>query len=367
MRPYRATDEQLRTLIDNLGDAVVLLDAVGHVLTWNPAAERAFGHTVAQALTLTLADLQAADGHAGDELARAAARGGFEHAGWRRHRDGRRIWTSSVLRAIRDHEGQLTGFALIMRDETALHEAEEKLAMRTRELEHSNAELEAFAALASHDLQEPLRKVRMFADRQRRYAQAMPADALALTDRIEAAAARMQGLIDSLLGYATMSRRSRPPVRVDLETIVRLVEADLEPRLAACGGRIEAGPLPSIEGDPAQLQRLIQNLIGNGLKFRRPGVAPVVTVSAEPTASGAWTIRVADNGIGFDPKHRERIFGLLQRLHGRHEYEGTGMGLAICRRIVECHDGEIFADGRPGEGSVFTVTLPAAARKVGHG
>lgn len=362
------TARLLERLLEHVGEAVLLLDSRGRVLTWNPAAGRMFGYAGADAVGLDIEQLFPAAPDRAEtvaaELATAARVGRSESAGWRVRRDGSRIWASSVLTVVDEEAG---GFALIVRDQSELHRAEELATRRTKELERSNSELEAFAGVASHDLQEPLRKIRMFTDRQRkRLAAGAGEDAIVLAQRIDEAATRMQVLIDALLGYASLSRRSRAPVRVDLGEVVRLVRADLEPRLEACGGRLEVGSLPVIEGDPLQIQQLVQNLIANGLKFTRPGAPPVVTITSEADDLGGWIVRFADNGIGFEQRHAERIFGLLQRLHGRDEYGGTGMGLSICKRIVEAHGGTVTAQGQPGAGAVFTVQLPGAqGRKEG--
>lgn len=358
------TEVQLRDLIANVGDAIFLVDKAGRIVTWNPAAERVFGYSPAEALQLMLADIYPRDTALGDSvpdtLAIAAVAGRAESSGWAVSHDGRRLWISVVICAIDTVTG---GFALVARDETALRQAQEGVQERASELKRSNTDLEAFAALASHDLQEPLRKIRMFADRQqKRFRSEMPADATALTARIDEAAQRMQCLIDELLNYARTTRRARVTVPVDLGKTLELVRSDLEPRVEESRGRLEIGAMPTVEGDSAQLQQLFQNLIGNALKFARPGQAPMVRVASTRTAPDRWSIRVEDNGIGFDPRHADRIFGMLQRLHGRHEYEGTGMGLAICRRIAECHDGTIVAENIPGRGAAFTVELPERQR-----
>ena len=147
---------------------------------------------------------------------------------------------------------------------------------------------------------------------------------------------------------------------VDLGEILAEVLIDLEIRLAQTGGRVEVGPLPTIEADPAQMRQLFQNLVGNGLKFHQPGVPPIVRVMAVP-AAGGWAISIADDGIGFDAAYTDRIFEVFQRLHGRDEYEGTGIGLAVCKKIVERHGGTLTAESKLGEGATFVVTLPGRA------
>jgi len=237
--------------------------------------------------------------------------------------------------------------------------------------------------VASHDLQEPLRKIRTFGDRLKTVdgAALSPAGADYL-DRMQHAAARMQVLINDLLAYARVSADPPSAVSVDLAALTRAVLSDLETQVARSGGRVTVGPLPTIEGDPLRLRQLLQNLLSNALKFRRSEALPVVTISAalrpseaaedteeaEATegagpdagaAPPAWLhLSVRDNGIGFEPKHAERIFEVFKRLHGRGAYEGTGIGLALCRQIAERHGGHITATGVPGQGATLRVTLP---------
>jgi len=247
-------------------------------------------------------------------------------------------------------------------------------AQANRDLTRSNSELEQFAAVASHDLQEPLRKIRTFGDRLKTVdgAALSPAGADYLA-RMQHAAARMQVLIDDLLAYARVSADPPSAVPVDLAATMRAVLTDLETQIEQSGGRVEVGPLPTIEGDPLRLRQLLQNLISNALKFQRPDAPPVVTIStalrpsedaaeagpAVGAAPPAWLhLSVRDNGIGFEPKHAERIFEVFKRLHGRGTYEGTGIGLALCRQIAARHGGHITATSAPGQGATFHVTLP---------
>jgi len=243
---------------------------------------------------------------------------------------------------------------------------ETALRVHARELERSNRELEEFAYVASHDLQEPLRKIRAFGDRLReRLGDAADPEARDYLARMRAAAGRMQELIHDLLQYSRVGRARAHPEPVELSQLLDEVLADLEPRLRESGGRVEAGPLATVRADPVHVRQLLQNLVANGLKFHRPGAAPRVTVRAVDQ-DGGRTVRleVEDEGIGFEPEHAERIFLPFQRLHGRAEYEGTGMGLAICRRIAEAAGGSIRAEGRPGRGATFTVTLPGCAGRA---
>jgi signal transduction histidine kinase len=251
-----------------------------------------------------------------------------------------------------------------------MERSNDELENYARKLERSNKELQDFASVASHDLQEPLRKVQAFSDRLRsRCGAALDAQGREYLDRVQNAAARMQTLINDLLTYARVSTKAQPFVLTDLVTVTKEVVSDLEARIEQVNGTVEVGELPNLDADPLQVRQLMQNLIGNALKYKRPDVAPVVKISGihpikEPaTLEGDATpvlcqIVVEDNGIGFEEIYAEKIFTIFQRLHGRAEYEGTGVGLAVCRKIVERHGGSITARSTPGRGSTFTVTLP---------
>lgn len=268
----------------------------------------------------------------------------------------------------------------IVRDVTERKRAEEELRLFATKLEHSNRELQDFASVASHDLQEPLRKIQAFGDRLKIKCGDVLSDAgRDYLERMQNAAHRMQVLINDLLTFSRVTTKAQPFVAVDLDEVVRGVVSDLEVRIEQTGGRVEVGRLMTIDADPLQMRQLFQNLIGNALKFRRPEEAPVVRVSCEKVERGEeeapvaasrggrelCRITVEDNGIGFDEKYLDRIFTVFQRLHGRQEYEGTGVGLAVCRRIAERHGGDITAKSAPGQGATFIVTLPLEQPKEG--
>jgi signal transduction histidine kinase/CHASE3 domain sensor protein len=275
---------------------------------------------------------------------------------------------------VRDRTAAISAANNSLRGEIAERSrAEQATRQLAAELARSNRELTQFAAVASHDLQEPLRKIQAFGDRL------LLQSGDQLTDkgrdylnRILAAAGRMRALIDGLLEYSRVTIRRQPMVSVNLHQVAEDVIGDLDNRLQQASGRVEIGELPTIDADPIQMRQLFQNLIGNALKFRQKDIDPVVRVSGHvvaPPAGGNGAVTAAvpwcelsfvDNGVGFETVYAERIFDLFQRLHGRNEYEGTGMGLAICKKIVERHGGKISATGQPGEGSRFTVLLPMA-------
>ena len=250
--------------------------------------------------------------------------------------------------------------------------ANEKLKTYTHELEQSNRELESFAYVASHDLQEPLRKIQTFSDRlEKRYVDNLDDRGRDYLRRMNSAASRMQSLIIDLLSYSRINTREEPFQPIDLNHILKEVESDLSRQIKATKGQIIVEPLPIIEADSTQIRQLFQNLISNGLKFHQPEIPPVVKIYGEwevengrnSPDSNHVKIVVEDNGIGFDEKYLTRIFEVFQRLHGRTQFQGTGVGLAICRKIVLRHNGTITAQSQLNKGAKFIITLPLTQNK----
>ncbi|MFW5972963.1 MAG: CHASE domain-containing protein [Bacteroidota bacterium] len=245
----------------------------------------------------------------------------------------------------------------------AAEQREEELRRHAIELERSNRELQDFAYVASHDLQEPLRKISTFTDLIiEEYGDRLDDDGREYLKRAKDAALRMSRLIKDLLAFSRIQTRTEPFRPVDLSDVVDDVLTDLDVLLESTGGRVVVESLPTLEADPVQMRQLFQNIIGNALKFHRPGVPPVVSLRSrteEVDGQLRWLIEIEDNGIGFDEKYLDRIFGPFQRLHGRTHYDGTGMGLAICRRIVERHHGSITARSSKGNGATFEIRMPA--------
>lgn len=232
----------------------------------------------------------------------------------------------------------------------------------TQKLEHSNRELADFAYVASHDLQEPLRKIEAFGERLvNKYGSTLPDDGKMFIDRMQNASGRMRKLINDLLSYSRVTTGAKGFQRVSLTKILSEVEGDLQIRIEETQATIEYGELPTIDCEPMQMRQLLQNLLGNALKFRKPDVKPVIRVTSKEFLEAEKPhvlLTVEDNGIGFDNQFKEQIFTIFQRLHSRSEYEGTGIGLATVRKIVERHGGTIVAEGQLNVGSKFHVTLP---------
>jgi light-regulated signal transduction histidine kinase (bacteriophytochrome) len=228
-----------------------------------------------------------------------------------------------------------------------------------QQLSRSNKELEQFAYIASHDLQEPLRKISAFGSRiASKYKDVLDDQGTDYLTRMQNAAVRMQSLIDGLLTFSRVTTKAQPFSLVDLSVIVGEVLGDLETKIKDTGATVECGVNAAIEADPLQMRQLFQNLIGNALKYHAPGIAPVISVRAAIEGQRC-SITVSDNGIGFEQHYAEQIFGVFVRLHGRSsEYEGSGIGLSVCRKIVERHGGTIAARSEPGKGTTFTAVLP---------
>jgi signal transduction histidine kinase len=282
---------------------------------------------------------------------------------YQRLNDGR---VMAVMHQPMPHGGSVATYE----DVTQTVLAEEALRDYAARLERSNRELQDFASIASHDLQEPLRKIEAFGDRLVARCGAELSEAGRLyVERMQDAAGRMRLLINDLLTYSRVTTTARPFAPVDLGRIAREVMSDLQVAIEQADARIVLGDLPVIEADATQMRQLLQNLLSNALKFRREGRVPEVRLTARlftpdrpehrAAAPLLCEISVADNGIGFKQVYADRILGIFQRLHGRSEYPGTGIGLATCRKILERHGGTIVAFGRPGEGATFVCTLPA--------
>jgi PAS domain S-box-containing protein len=365
--PYQ---EQFGRMVDQVQDyAIIMLDPKGVVLSWNAGAERAKGYRaeeiVGQHFSKFYPEEAVLRGWPQEELKISLEHGRFEDEGWRIRKDGTTFWANVVITPWRDDAGRLQGYLKITRDLTARKQAEDRLTDFARRLERSNRELEQFASVAAHDLQEPLRKIQAFSDRLEKQATNLDDQSRDYLRRMIGAVGRMRDLINALLTFSRVTTKAQAFSDVDLAQVASEIVSDVEGRIQQTGGRVEIGALPVIEADPLQMRQLLLNLTANALKFRRPEEAPVVRIEAEEQ-DGTIKLKVSDNGIGFEEIYLDRIFDVFQRLHGRQEYEGTGMGLAICRKIVERHQGTISAQSKPGEGATFIVSLPRKQTQEGQ-
>lgn len=367
-RTAEEAEQRFRRVVESAPDAMVIFDARGKIVQTNPQNETLFCYSQSDLLgkpvTLLMAHRcrSALRKRVKRVLAGARVRAmgfGLELYGLRR--DGSKFPVEVSLSPLPTGEGPLVCASI--RNITERKRAAIALHRQARELSRSNEQLQQFAAIASHDLQEPLRKVRMFAGRLRtKCEEGLNNDGRDYLARMQNSVERMQALIDGLLTFSRVTTKAQPFTLVELGRVTREVLADLDARIEESGASVCVEQLPTIEADPLQMRQLLQNLIGNALKFSRPEESPMIQITSR-VEDGSCQIVVEDNGIGFDEKYVERVFAPFQRLHSRGRYEGTGMGLAICRSIIERHGGSITAKSTPGQGSAFIVTLPVKQMK----
>ena len=349
-----------RQILETMADALFVIDADGKIRVINDAVHTLFGYNEPELLGRSIDTLESmeSDRSISRTLRELSRRGPIrDQERVLRHCEGHDIEVSISISPVSERDLQ-EGAVVIARDIRERKRAEEVLRAAMKHLEESNRELEDFAYVASHDLQEPLRKIQAFGDLLKtKHGDQLQDQGRDYIERMQAAAKRMQVLINDLLSFSRVTTKAQPFVPVNLGEVAREVAHDLEVRAKETGGELIIGELPTIDADPMQMRQLLQNLASNALKFYRPEAAPRVEIRGE-TNNGRAQIMVRDNGIGFDEKYADRIFTMFERLHGRGKFEGTGIGLAICRKIAERHGGQITAKSRPGEGSTFVVTLP---------
>jgi PAS domain S-box-containing protein len=341
-------------ILNSAGEGICGLDVDGKATFVNPTVAKLTGWPVDELVGKTEHEIFATNGKGVEGLSVD------ERVLYRK--DGTPFPVEFVKTPINEN-GRVVGSVVVFKDITERKQVQDSLARKAAELARSNAELEQFAFVASHDLQEPLRKIQAFGDRLKVKCEAIQGlDIEDYLDRMQSAAARMRTLINDLLAFSRVIRSSEPFVPVDLAVVTREVLGDLEVRIEKSGAKLEVGNLPTIEADPLQMRQLMLNLLSNALKFQPPGASPLIQITASTSTplsrEPQCELRVQDNGIGFDEKYMDKIFAVFQRLHGRTEYEGTGVGLAVCRRIVDRHHGTITAKSQPGKGATFIVTLP---------
>ena len=358
----RKSQEQFRALVSGVKDyAIFMLDANGLIASWNEGAERIKGYRAEEIIGKHFSCFYTAEDNASGkpaaELLQVVKDGKFEEEGWRLRKDKSRFWANVLITPLRDDNGDLWGFSKITRDITERKNAETLLAEKMQELSRSNEELGQFASVASHDLQEPLRMVCSYMTLlSQRYKGKLDADADEFIAFAVDGAGRMQTLVKDLLAYSQVGTTGLTLRNTSSEKSLQQALVNLRGIIETSGALVTHDPLPAVMADEMQLSQLFQNLVGNAIKYQNSGI-PKVHVSAVMNREKKWNFSVQDNGIGIDSKNFDRIFGMFQRLNTREKFEGTGIGLAICKKIVERHGGNISVESQPGQGSTFHFAL----------
>ena len=273
-------------------------------------------------------------------------------------KNGELFWIAQSISPVLDENGEISHFVGVSMDMTQRKKDAEQLKSYAIELQRNNKELEDFAFIASHDLQEPLRKITTFGDRLIEKTVDLDEHSRDYIERMGKSARRMKRFIEDLLLYSKVTTKQKPFELVDLEKKVKTVCEEMDHIIHSTHAVVNISNLPTIEGDNNQIHQLIVNLIFNSFKYKSEGKPPIINIFGKKKENNYWEISIQDNGIGFDEKYADRIFKPFQRLHGRSKYEGSGLGLTICKKIVERHNGTISALSKPGAGTTFILTLP---------
>jgi PAS domain S-box-containing protein len=367
-------ERQLAAIVESAEDAVISETLEGLVLSWNPAAERLYGYSAVEIVGKSVYIMVPEERRVEltDVMKRISAGEHVQHYETvRRRKDGRQMPVSLTVSAIKDNQGQVIGISTVARDiterkqteeqirqlNTRLEQMVEELTSAVTNLERSNQDLEQFAYVASHDLQEPLRMISSYTQLlARRYQGKLDQDADDFIGYTVDGASRMQQLINDLLAFSRVGTRGKPLGPVSSQAALDLALENLQAAIEENQAQVTQDALPVVLADDLQLMQLFQNLVGNAIKFHseKPPRIHVGVAAGEKE----WVFAVQDNGIGIDPQYFERIFIIFQRLNKRDQFPGTGIGLAICKKIVQRHGGRIWADSKPGQGSTFYFTLP---------
>jgi len=381
MSERKKAEEELRkerdfaqSLVETAQAIILVLDTEGKIASFNPYMEGICGYRLDEVKGKDWFEIFVSENRRKDvsELIKKVVFGKTKMMGIVSPiitRDGREVEIEWYDKTLKDLNGNITGLLAIGQDitsrkrtEEALQQSNSELKMAAIKLEESNRELKDFVYIASHDLREPLRKISSFGGllKESLEGKLTDDDKENMKFMIDGAE-RMTKMIEGLLVYSRVSTKEAPMEEVDLsEVIEQLKQVELSNLLEESGGTIEVPqPLPRVKANRIQVGQLLQNLIGNGVKYRNKQTSPVITITAQNISDNEVKILVQDNGIGIESKYKDEIFKMFKRLHSRSEYEGTGIGLAVCKKIVERHNGRIGVDSKPGVGSTFWLTLPA--------
>jgi len=353
----------LSSIVTSCNDAIISKSLDGIITQCNESAEQLFAFSreelVGQAIyKIVPEDLIEQEERLMERLSQGKKVSNFETQ--RKTKAGDTFPVKVTLSPILDSSGQIIGASSITQDISLQKAQEEQLKQNYEALKESNENLEQFAFIASHDLKEPLRKILSFGELLKEESKEMSDESREYLGYITGAAERMRELLQCLLDYSRITSRGKPLRPTNLNEVLDNVLNDLEIAVDEKHARIEMDALPTVNGDDVQLRQLFQNLISNSLKYSRKDCPPLIKIYSQRNQNGAWSVTIEDNGIGFDPQYTQQIFQIFKRLHSRRDYEGTGIGLAICRKIAVRHGGDIFATSQPQQGSSFTVLLPPA-------
>lgn len=359
----KRAEERFRLVVESAPNAMVLVDKDGMITLINRQTEILFGYDrselIGKKLEMLLPErfLSQHPGHRNRYFEKPQTRSmGMGRELFAKHKDGTEVPVEIGLNPIETDDGQLVLASIIDITQRKQQELSHK---KQVELEAKNKELEQFAYVASHDLQEPLRTVSNYMSLfEEDYFERLDDDAKRYIHSVKNATQRMSMLVKSLLDFSRLGR-NRVLSEVDCNKVLENVLSDLDTMIRKSEARITVAPLPVLNAYEVELRQVFQNLVSNAIKFQKEGNWPLVTISAERKGAGKWKFAVADNGIGIARHHHERIFGIFQRLHTSKDYEGNGIGLANCKKIIELHEGEIWIDSELGKGTTFNFTIPA--------
>lgn len=350
---------ELASIVKNSDDAIIGKDLEGVITSWNKGAEKIYGYKADEVIGKNISILTPSNYDKELDIMERIRNGNNVYHQETKHitKTGKYIDISKTVSQIKTAEGEIVGISTIARDISNRKKMEVKLRKTLKNLKRSNAELEQFAYVASHDLQEPLRMISSFLQLlQRRYSGQLDSDADDFIEFAVDGASRMHELIEDLLAYSRIMTQGKEFAEVDMEDVLESVLINYKINIDENDANITHEDLPVVSADRSQMIQLMQNIIGNAIKYRSQD-SPEVHVSADKEMDH-WIFRIKDNGIGVDPKYHERIFKIFKRLHTNEEYKGTGIGLAITKRIIERHGGQIWIDSTLGEGSTFLFTIP---------